>query len=694
MRLLNTRTGVVKEFHNPKTIPPYAILSHVWQEAEQTLQDISNPANIDPSNPWNHVCQKITDCCVFAANEGFDWIWIDTCCIDKTSSSELSEAINSMYAWYAAADVCYVWLHDVEDTHPSDSGSFCQSVWFTRGWTLQELIAPRYVVFLSKRWHTLGTKQTLAYPISLVTGIDIAVLLQTMELHQVSVARRMSWAATRRTTREEDRAYSLMGIFDVNMPTIYGEGGPKAFFRLQVEILKQCPDQSIFAWGRVSIDYLTVVYTLVPAVIPKDLEPEDSFPRCLLAPSPAEFEHSGDISSISLDMLSDHLQDPSLVPPEYSVTAYGMRTAFPVIEVFPPGRSESVVSAAILACQDVHGDLIVLFLHQRPRHWTTATAYLLHRVGADLRTAHGPSPSTQYYRVGRLSREILRMSVILSGISVRPLYVEHTPSGVTSLLSKALPPTRSRNRVSYAFFFPAWLQEWAGISPILDDPSAVQDSDGIMLELIPGVHDHRAIIFASRAPSLSNDPCNQDRGPQGVRFSMYAHCSCESSPLQHPMSIAVDMMVPEFETERRATVSRHGRRRSLSAVLTDDKQFAQMMLNVPASPSPSEHVWLPDALEGEPSADGSPDPGDPFPEQAWQCANKRTHLPTVSNPNIRLKLVNALGKVSVKLKRWEGCRKTRATYVYIVELRMVGPTQALEPQRQGSPDLHRWGRSR
>ncbi|PIL33366.1 hypothetical protein GSI_03984 [Ganoderma sinense ZZ0214-1] len=258
-----------------------------------------------------------------------------------------------MYSWYAAANVCYVWLHDVDDTHPSESGpaSFSRSVWFTRGWTLQELLAPRYVVFLSKKWHTLGTKQTLAHRITRVTGIDEDVLLKMVDLHEVSVARRMSWAAMRRTTREEDRAYSLMGIFDVNMPTIYGEGS-KAFLRLQVEILKQCPDQSIFAWGRPSIDYHTLINNFSSVMVTKELR--DSNHRSLLAPSPAEFEHAGSISPIPLDGLSELLEEPHLVPPE----------SFPIVNIPSLGRDPGILMA-ILACQDAEGNLIVLFLNQR-----------------------------------------------------------------------------------------------------------------------------------------------------------------------------------------------------------------------------------------------------------------------------------------------------------------------------------------
>ncbi|EJF57397.1 hypothetical protein DICSQDRAFT_69605, partial [Dichomitus squalens LYAD-421 SS1] len=176
---------------------------------------------------------------------------LDTCCIDKSSSAELSEAINSMFYWYRDADVCHVYLFDVDDDDPQmPSSTFRSSRWHTRGWTLQELIAPRYVIFLSKSWHTIGTKVSLANVLTEITGIDLDVLLQRAPdcLHaRTSIARRMSWASKRETTRIEDRAYSLLGLFGISMLIIYGEGSD-AFQRLQKEILKREKDQSIFAW--------------------------------------------------------------------------------------------------------------------------------------------------------------------------------------------------------------------------------------------------------------------------------------------------------------------------------------------------------------------------------------------------------------------------------------------------------------
>jgi hypothetical protein len=168
------------------------------------------------------------------------------CCIDKTSSAELSEAINSMFRWYQKAQVCYVYLTDVSGHNSSRENELSQSRWFTRSWTLQELIAPKFVIFYSKTWETIGTKEHLSHTISKITSIDEDILCGS-SLELVSAAKKMSWAATRQATRKEDVAYSLLGLFDINMPLLYGEG-QKAFTRLQEEILRSSYDHSLFAW--------------------------------------------------------------------------------------------------------------------------------------------------------------------------------------------------------------------------------------------------------------------------------------------------------------------------------------------------------------------------------------------------------------------------------------------------------------
>ena len=189
----------------------------------------------------------------------WEWAWIDTCCIDKRSSSELSEAINSMYRWYSEAQVCYAYLEDLfQELHLEASvtdgrerkrekgghRTFRQSRWFTRGWTLQELLAPQSVIFYDQNWTEIGSKSSLLNQVSQASGIAIGFLESP---HTASIAQKMSWASRRQTTRTEDTAYCLLGLFGVNMPLLYGEGS-KAFRRLQEEIIKSSTDQSIFAW--------------------------------------------------------------------------------------------------------------------------------------------------------------------------------------------------------------------------------------------------------------------------------------------------------------------------------------------------------------------------------------------------------------------------------------------------------------
>ncbi|RYP72636.1 hypothetical protein DL769_004421 [Monosporascus sp. CRB-8-3] len=298
MRLLNSCTREMREFVSDPRVPAYAILSHTWGSTEdecsfQEWQHLPAPA-IERKKGF----QKIECCCRQAAKDGLEWVWIDTCCIDKTSSAELTEAINSMFRWYRNAKICYAYLSDVSRLgRPS---TFYQrlerSRWFTRGWTLQELIAPAEVIFYSMDWDRIGTKSELSTSISSITKIN-AFFLDGKNLASASVAQRMSWAAHRETSRTEDIAYCLLGIFDVNMPLIYGEG-MKAFQRLQEEIIKSYPyEYTLFAWGTPVSKYSREITDPESLVGDKPLEWEPSKDSDdllgLLAESPRDFESSG-----------------------------------------------------------------------------------------------------------------------------------------------------------------------------------------------------------------------------------------------------------------------------------------------------------------------------------------------------------------------------------------------------------------
>ncbi|KAI0357703.1 HET-domain-containing protein [Trametes cingulata] len=298
----------------------YAILSHTWRaeedggeqsyadvlklhlevsELSKSTADSDGSKNITSILSHPSLSDKIKDMCRVARAAGYTLVWIDSCCIDKSSSAELSEAINSMYDWYRLADVCYVYLADVSETDDTPGGNvrslMCNSRWYTRGWTLQELIAPENVLFFTQSWRSFGTKSELADLLTEITGIDSAILTGKATLSSVSVSERMSWAAKRETTRVEDEAYALMGIFGVRMSPIYGERR-NAFLRLQEEIIKTIPDQSIFSWGINCYDLAGEYYGRRPdgstSFVSKSSFDEalvSSQPWGLLASSPAFF---------------------------------------------------------------------------------------------------------------------------------------------------------------------------------------------------------------------------------------------------------------------------------------------------------------------------------------------------------------------------------------------------------------------
>jgi hypothetical protein len=248
MRLLKTDTIDLLPLHERQP-EKYAILSHTWGQDEVIYEDL-----ISGSPQSKPAYAKVKFACQRAADDGYSCIWIDNCCIDKSSSAELSEAINSMYVWYERAGICYAYLADVDASTDTDIQNqefinrLAKSRWFKRGWTLQELLAPREMVFFAKNWTVIGTKLDLCGVLSSITGIDEDILKDPRKLYSASIAKRMSWAADRETTRSEDLAYCLMGVFSVNMPMLYGEGFLKAYLRLQEEIMKQSDDQSLFAW--------------------------------------------------------------------------------------------------------------------------------------------------------------------------------------------------------------------------------------------------------------------------------------------------------------------------------------------------------------------------------------------------------------------------------------------------------------
>jgi hypothetical protein len=280
MRLLNADTLKLEDFFYGD-VPPYAILSHTWgsDREEVSYRDVLD-GRLDSAATRP---PKLTGCCKQAKKDRYQYIWIDTCCIDKTNSVELQEAINSMFRWYRNAAICYAYLSDVPpgDLLSGAKSAFSTSRWFTRGWTLQELLAPLNLRFYNADWACIGSKGELGDLVETVTGIPTSFLLGITELQHASVAQRMSWAAKRVTKRQEDLAYCLLGIFGVSMPMIYGEGD-KAFRRLQEQIMKDVGDDSILAWG-LNLD----------AEVPNNAP--GAALGAALAPAPASFANSGKI---------------------------------------------------------------------------------------------------------------------------------------------------------------------------------------------------------------------------------------------------------------------------------------------------------------------------------------------------------------------------------------------------------------
>lgn len=320
MWLLNTRSLKLRAF--VEHIPDYVILSHTWDQEEVTFDDIHRPQATRMAG-----YAKIKGCCEIAVRDGFEWIWIDTCCIDKRSSAELSEAINSMYKWYWQAAICYAFLADVSPVRNENwQWEFRASRWFKRGWTLQELLAPDVVEFYSSSWSSLGTKSGLLDHVKEATKIDAKFIMNREAIKSASIATKLSWASLRQTTRAEDAAYCLLGLVGVNMPMLYGEGN-RAFYRLQLEIIRQTHDQSILAW-----------------------QPEvgEWHNTAVLAPSPKYFKSSAQIQ-------------PSVVPESAIGSAYemknnGLRIDLPCIQM---GQGRLL---AILECEKDLGGPLGLWL--------------------------------------------------------------------------------------------------------------------------------------------------------------------------------------------------------------------------------------------------------------------------------------------------------------------------------------------
>ncbi|KAI0904718.1 HET domain-containing protein [Ustulina deusta] len=335
MWLINIKSMSLEEF-TPPNLPSYAILSHTWENDEVTFQEFNKLESAQKKAGF----AKIEKTCELAAAKGIPYVWVDTCCIDKSSSAELSEAINSMFEWYKLSTVCFAYLSDLIVNPLMESPTLWRDKkrrlvcrWFQRGWTLQELLAPASLEFYDKRWIFRGLKTDSLVVQELVpmTGIDNRKVFENSDaIREVAVGERMSWASRRQTKRLEDLAYCLLGIFQVNMPLLYGEG-MRAFQRLQEEIIKTSTDMSLFCWKA---------------------KRGESEHRGLLAHSPAEFAsyyYTALKSRRSISWSSVGSEK------EFSVTNKGIRIDAELLNIKSEGRSKTA-----LRCNLRPDDYVVL----------------------------------------------------------------------------------------------------------------------------------------------------------------------------------------------------------------------------------------------------------------------------------------------------------------------------------------------
>ena len=357
MRLINTHTFEQKDRFQDNRTPPYAILSHRWGEHEISYQDFLNTpktsfdsSSAHLSTDQNSGASKIAHACAQAKGAGLEWIWIDTCCIDKTSSAELGKSINSMFRWYQDAQVCFAHLADVNrqgqpKKRAEIENEVLDSKWFTRGWTLQEMLAPREMQFFDASWGPIGSRSQLTSIISKAAKISPEHL---KDFRGASTAQKMSWMADRVTSEEEDTAYCMLGIFDLNMDLRYGEG-KRAFGRLQEMIIASSTDESIFAWRG------------------------DQFESSgLLAPWPDCFRHSGDII-----LRPDKISHPR---PSYQMTSQGLKFPAPILlvknieykgpEYLLSGKAKDVdLSIQCWVMEKGEPRAVVLFLSKSGGYW-------------------------------------------------------------------------------------------------------------------------------------------------------------------------------------------------------------------------------------------------------------------------------------------------------------------------------------
>ncbi|KAG2151687.1 uncharacterized protein EDB93DRAFT_270055 [Suillus bovinus] len=244
LRMELIEEAVIKHFS-------WVMLSHRWERKEPLLHDIQDKViyDLDPVG----TIVKLQKFCKVAHNAGYRWAWSDTCCIDQNNNVELQQSVNSMFVWYHYSALTVIYLSDVP--HSSKSGALANSIWNTRGWTVQEFLAPKIVIFYQADWtpylnnfsHNHKQSLNIMDELEHSTGINARALVDFRPGTR-DVREKLRWASNRDTTREEDIAYSLFGIFDVTLPVIYGEKRQKALGRLLQEIIAHSGDITALDW--------------------------------------------------------------------------------------------------------------------------------------------------------------------------------------------------------------------------------------------------------------------------------------------------------------------------------------------------------------------------------------------------------------------------------------------------------------
>ncbi|KAM5536695.1 hypothetical protein V8D89_009622 [Ganoderma adspersum] len=540
MRLLNTKTGEFESFGDPRQVR-YAILSHVWSVdgTEQTYEGTRRILADTPAGttPLSRYSDKIKRFCEVARQDGFEWGWVDSSCIDKSSSSELSEAINSMYDWYRYSGTCYCFLHDLHDIDTADP-TFCEefgnSKWFTRGWTLQELLAPSVLLFLSSTWRVIGSKYTLASIVEIVTDIDHSILTFEQPLEAISVARKMSWAASRTTTREEDEAYSLMGIFGVTIPISYGEGR-YAFIRLQEEIVKHYPDQTIFAWGR---DLHPSELTLAPpghvdGISDNLLVSQASMNRdeYLLASGPRHFKQSSTFRRLSRGAFAELLDlSPEDTYQVFTPTSYGMHACVPLLTVY---RDDSLFNSpthiALLACEDQDHRLLALLLRPHWQDQIDGYDFLVGAIVGDPNTLVSSDTPLQshYYRITFITDEEIISH--RQDIKMVDLYIPHRPT-ITSQKLELEETTHAALRASREFF-EVRLSGWSRTLLAQSGYSLTPTTDVSVAR-----HDGRLVSTPSSVPTTSAVVISNNDEYITIRIG---RCNCALAEQYHLLAVMV-----------------------------------------------------------------------------------------------------------------------------------------------------------